>query len=217
MFQGKLDWPTDPEGIQKVIDFANADLSAMPEPAQVVSTKVAGRDEEVLGARVTFTVVDKAAEWAPRKGVSILAPFQPKATESDDSEHQAELRNLLDQIIADQGCSEKVSSHIDRILNDVQQAKVIASANGLRFQAKVESLPQWYCWGLVALIHTELDDRLRKCKLGDCQKYFLHWPGMRGYAGKPKVYCCKSCGDKGKTRSYRERKKRQDRSRGIAI
>ena len=217
MNQPNLAWPIDTEGIQKILDFANADLSDPEAVSRLGSWGVQYESNDLEGFGQIGFRFEKFTGWELTKGITIYPTTFPKRPGSGDSTHQFVLRSLLDKIVEYGRCTQEVEALIDSTLIGLDQPGFSASSRGLRFYLHVKTLPEWYCLGLVALIHTELDQWLSLCTLDDCKNYFIDWPGKRGHAGKAQRYCCKNHGDIDKQRRYRKRKKREKSARGISI
>ena len=208
MNQSLLGWPINTDGIQKILDFANADLS---DPDAVSRLNFDG--EHWVGP-TTYEIV---TSWAPVKGVSIAGPMRPKKLDCEDEIHQKKLRNLLDEIIEGGKCTDDVHAQLTQELFNVHQCAFIADSKFLYFQPIVKTVREWYCLGVAALGRTNLDKRLHLCHLAGCQTYFIDWPGRRGHAGKAQRYCCKNHGNIDRSRRHRKRKKREKAARGISI
>ncbi len=72
---------------------------------------------------------------------------------------------------------------------------------------KLTSLRHGIAYILASLLQDDLADRIHRCALKDCGKYFVDWPGERGKAGWDARYCSKRHNDRDRSRRYRARKK----------
>jgi len=147
MNQSLLAWPINTDGIQKILDFANADLS---DPEAVSRLNFDG--EHWVGP-TTYEIV---TAWVPVEGVAISGPMRPKKLDCEDRIHQKKLRNLLDEIIETGKCTDDVHAQLTRGLCNVHQCAFTADSKFLYFQPIVKTVREWYCLGVAALGRTNL-------------------------------------------------------------
>ena len=194
---GNLPPPEDIKpGIETILRFVNADLDDPNDVAglQPIQTtfSVGGRGDPILGSpQLPHRLKDKTAL----------------------REHQAVLRSLLEAFRTGQGIR-RAEKELGEVLESIQ-----VTASWMKFRSNegmplaisihASTIAQWYSYGLACLIDRRLDKRISRCKLKDCQRYFIDWPGKRGHSGKAQLFCCASHGSIDKQRRYRKKKRKE--------
>ena len=190
-------YPVNRDGIERIVRFANADLS---DASQVASLKKWGTEYVEIGARLT-------PNW----------PVPPRPLDRRAKPDQKKLIWLLDELAARGGCTPDVEKYLDRVLRRMTNSNVLNSVNGVTVLFSAATIAQWYCFGIAALKGKGWDDLIRRCQFGDCQEFFVAWLGKRGRAGKARIYCCPEHGNTEKQRRKRKKDRRERAARGIAI
>ncbi len=186
--------------LEHIIQFANADLS----------------DADSIARLNPEPYIDHPIHLAPR--VIAAFPSPPTCLDKRTKRSQKRLRDLLDKLTKRRPRIREVQSYIDHVL-----PKAIGLQAGVYLRSKerderfywfkltAQNIPQWFCFGLNMLIEDGLADRIGRCALDECDRYFVAWPGKRGRAGKAQRYCCRRHGSIAKSRNHR----RKRRIRGI--
>lgn len=192
----RIPYPVHREGIERIVSFANADLS---NADHVLSLTEWGKDFGDVGRLIP--------NW----------PVPPRRLDSKARPDQKKLIWLLDELATHRGCTPEVEKYLDRVLRRMTESNVLYSVNGVRVLFSATTIAQWYCFGIAALKGKGWDDLIRRCQFGDCQEFFIAWLGKRGRAGKPRIYCCSAHGNIEKQRRKRKKDRRESAARGIAI